>query len=342
MRSRGFLAAWAALVSQTLLLAQGWERLDSCEFFEGSHSDGDSVEVRRSDKHYVFRLYFVDCVEKNPASRARRAAQARYFGVKASESAALRAAYLARNFTKDKLRNPFTVYTRWQAVDPAGDNPAIRAFVETADRKDLSTLLVKEGLAIIRHGDTAVSDHPNGRRSDEISSDLRKAEVEARAQKRGAWGLVKSSEDGDGQPEILDATDREALVSRAGTTVKVRGRVARIGALPDGGMTFINFDGRGRDGFVGIVRSKFLPRFADRFPNGLKRALVGKHVLLEGMITLYRGVPRIELESPLQLRIEQDSGKPATTVPSSKLQSAVTFDFGNLFRYFLYPPGRFA
>ena len=73
-------------------------------------------------------------------------------------------------------------------------------------------------------------------------------------------------------------------------------------------MTFINFDGRGRDGLVGIVRARFLPRFADRFPNGLKSALVGKHVLLEGVITLYRGVPQIELESPAQLRIEQDSG----------------------------------
>jgi len=315
----GFLVAWAALVSQAVLVAQGWDRLDGCEFFEGSHSDGDSVEVRRGGKHYVFRLYFVDCVEKNPASRARRAAQARYFGVKGSESTALRAAYLARNFTKDKLRNPFTVYTCWQAVDPVGDNPAIRAFVETADGKDLSALLVNEGLAIIRHGNTAVSDHPKGRRSGEISSDLKKAEVEARARQRGAWGLARSSEHDDDQPELLEATDREALVSRAGTRVKVRGRVALIGALPDGRMTFINFDDRGRDGFVGIVRARFLPRFADRFPNGLKSALVGKHVLLEGAITLYRGIPQIELESPAQLRIEQDSGRPASTMPPTGL-----------------------
>jgi hypothetical protein len=247
-------------------------------------------------------------VEKNPASRARRAAQARYFGLKASETTALRAAYLARNFTTDRLRNPFTVYTRWQAVDPGGDNPAIRAFVETADGKDLSTLLVNEGLAIIRHGNTAVSDHPNGRSSGQISSDLMKAEVEAKARKRGAWGLAKSGEDDNGQSELLEATDSGALISRAGTRVKVRGRVARIGALPDGQMTFINFGDRGRDGLVGIVRARFLPRFADRFPNGLKSALVGKHVLLEGVITLYRGIPQIELENPAQLRIEQDSG----------------------------------
>ena len=121
MPRRAFLVAWAVLVSQAVLLAHGWDRLDGCEFFEGSHSDGDSIEVRRSGKHYVFRLYFVDCVEKNPASRARRAAQARYFGLKASETTALRAAYLARNFTTNKLRKPFTIYTRWQAVDPDGE-----------------------------------------------------------------------------------------------------------------------------------------------------------------------------------------------------------------------------
>ena len=308
MRRRGFLVAWAVLVSQAVLLAQAWERLDGCEFFEGSHSDGDSITVRRGGKHYVFRLYFVDCVEKNPASRVRRATQARYFGLKASETTALRVAYLARNFTTNKLRNPFTIYTRWQAVDPDGDNPAIRAFVETAEGKDLSTLLVNEGLAIIRHGNTAVSDHPNGRSIDQISSDLLRAEHEAKAGKRGAWGLANSSEDGDGQSELLEATDSGALISRAGTRVKVRGRVARIGALPDGRMTFINFGDRGRDSLVGIVRARFLPRFADRFPNGLKSALVGKHVLLEGVITLYRGIPQIELESPAQLRIEQDSG----------------------------------
>ena len=308
MPGRAFLVACAVLVSHAVLLAQGWEKLNDCEFFEGSHSDGDSVEVRRGGRHYVFRLYFVDCVEKNPASRARRAEQVRYFGLKGSETTALRAAYLARNFTTSKLRDPFTIYTRWQAVDPEGKNPAIRAFVVTADGKDLSTLLVGEGLAIIRHGSSAVSDHPDGRSNGRISSDLMKAELEARARKRGAWGLARSGEDKNLQPELLEATDSGALISRAGTRVRVRGRVARIGALPEGRMTFINFVDRGKDGFVGIVRARFLPRFEERFPNGLRSALVGKLVLLEGVITLYRGVPQIELDSPAQLRFEQDRG----------------------------------
>jgi hypothetical protein len=70
-------------------------------------------------------------------------------------------------------------------------------------------------------------------------------------------------------------------------------------------MTFINFSGNADgDGFVGIVREKFLPRFSERFPNGLKAALTGKSVVLEGTVTLFRKIPQIELEHPRQLRVE--------------------------------------
>ena len=53
-------------------------------------------------------------------------------------------------------------------------------------------------------------------------------------------------------------------------------------------MTFVKFTGTGREGFAGIVGSSVPPRFLNRFPNGLGNALVGKNVLLEGVITLYR------------------------------------------------------
>jgi DNA/RNA endonuclease YhcR with UshA esterase domain len=52
------------------------------------------------------------------------------------------------------------------------------------------------------------------------------------------------------------------------------------------------------------VREKFLPRFSERFPNGLKSALTGKSVVLEGTVTLFRNIPQIELEHPRQLRVE--------------------------------------
>jgi endonuclease YncB( thermonuclease family) len=328
----GFLAVWAFVLGASALPAERWERLDRCEYVEGAHSDGDSIEIRPQGKHYVFRLYFVDCVEKNPLSRVRRGGQARYFGLNGSENTALRAAYLASNFTRDKLREPFTIYTRWQAVEPGGDNPAVRAFVETAQGEDLSTLLVREGLAIIRHGDMAISDHPRGRSSQQISEDLRRVELEARTQKRGAWGLANGSEDGE-SAEVLPATNREGLVSCAGKRVKVRGRISRVGALRNGDLSFLNFNGNERDGFVGIIDRSARAQFLKRFPEGLKKALVGKDVVLEGVITLYRGAPQIKLDSPTQLRVERnDTGKAARPHPFNEANARAGMSFFSLSR----------
>jgi endonuclease YncB( thermonuclease family) len=310
-RANFFAICALFLASQASLPARSWEVLEGCEYWEGAHSDGDSIEVRRRGKHHVFRLYFVDCLEKNPVSRARRRVQAQYFGLKGSEGAALRAAYLARNFTKSKLREPFTVYTRWEPVESGGDNPAVRAFLKTAGDEDLSWLLVHEGLAIIRHGDTAISDHPDGTRANEISSDLREAEREAQSNKRGAWGLANSSREVSAK-DFLMAMDREALISRAGTRAKVRGRVSRIGELRNGRLTFINFSGNRRDGFVGIVGRGGRSRFLKQFPQGLENALLEKDVVLEGVITLHRGTPQIELESPSQLQIDLNNEESTT------------------------------
>ena len=73
MRRLAFALVWELVVSP--LFARGWEKLTGCEYHEGSHSDGDSIEILRDGKRYIFRLYFVDCVERNPDSRARRAVQ---------------------------------------------------------------------------------------------------------------------------------------------------------------------------------------------------------------------------------------------------------------------------
>jgi endonuclease YncB( thermonuclease family) len=303
MRRLGFALVWALVVSP--LSARGWEKLTGCEYHEGSHSDGDSIEILRAGKRYIFRLYFVDCVERNPDSRARRAAQARYFGLnEAGQEKGLRVAYLASAFTRSQLRESFTIYTRWQPVDAESGNPAIRAFVETADGEDLSTLLVAEGLAIIRHGARAISDHPNGRSMTEFAARLGMLERDARQKKRGAWGIASSTVSEPGVA-ILEATDHQSLVANAGRHLKVRGRVSRVGRL-SGRMTFINFSGNPEgDGFVGIVREKFLRRFSERFPSGLKSELTGKSVVLEGTVTLFRNIPQIEMEHPQQLQIER-------------------------------------
>src|SRR4030095_14639436 len=77
MRRLAFALVWSLVVLP--LFARGCEKLTGCEYHEGSHSDGDSIEILRDGKRYIFRLYFVDCVERNPDSRARRVAAARHF-----------------------------------------------------------------------------------------------------------------------------------------------------------------------------------------------------------------------------------------------------------------------
>jgi hypothetical protein len=45
MQRLGLALVWALVVSP--LLGQGWEKLTGCEYHEGSHSDGDSIEILR-------------------------------------------------------------------------------------------------------------------------------------------------------------------------------------------------------------------------------------------------------------------------------------------------------
>ena len=285
-----------------------WIELEGCKFVEGPHNDGDSMEVQYKGQQHVFRLFFVDCVEKSPHSRVRRVEQAKYFGLAGDnqEDAALQVAYEAAKFTKAQLRAPFTIRTRWEKVDPTGKNPAIRAFVETSKGEDLSTLLVRQGLAIIREGKLA-SDNPNGKNTSEQVRALREAETRTRLAGRGAWRLARPAESG-ATPEAVPrgefvATDKDGLLASAGRPVVVRGRVVKIGALPDGRITFLDFEGNQTGGFVGVIRAGFLPLFHEKFPEGLEKALIGKEVTLKGVITLYRNIPQIELEKPRQLKI---------------------------------------
>ncbi len=298
----------AAFFLTTALSAEEWEKVAGGKYVDGPHNDGDSVEVEHKGQRHVFRLFFVDCVEKSPHSRVRRIEQAKYFGLTGenSEDTAMQLAFEAAKFTREQLDKPFTVYTRWQKVDPTGKNPAIRAFVETSDGADLSSLLVSEGLAIIREG-KAASDHPNGKHPSELVGDLRATETKARLARKGAWGLAKSRELGTGPATATGsefaATDRAGLFASAGRPVKVRGRVAKIAALPDGRITFLDFEGNPTGGFVGVIRAGFLPSFHEQFPEELEKALVGKEVTLEGVITLYRDIPQIELEETRQIQI---------------------------------------
>jgi endonuclease YncB( thermonuclease family) len=294
------------LIPSVFALTASWEKLENCRFVEGSHSDGDSIEAEVRGKRYIFRLYFVDAIEKNSQSRARRAGQAKYFGIKGAEAEAraLQAAYAASDFTRNRLQKPFIVYTRWEKVDPRGNNPSLRAFVRTADGKDLATALVGEGLAVIRSGRRSTADHPEGRTVDETLRDLRQIETRAHLAGRGAWASSPLGTKASVAPaRIIPARDTKTLRTLAGHKARVTGRVSRVGSLPDGRITFLNFEGTERGDFVAIVRAGSLAKLKKRFPDGLEKALTGRDVTVEGLVTLYRDAPQIEIESPGQLSV---------------------------------------
>ncbi len=301
MLSPAVAFAWI-LGSAAMPMQPGWHKLDGCKFVEGPHSDGDSVEVLYKGKRHIFRLYFVDSIESNARSEPRRAAQAHYFGIR-DDPAALKFAREAEEFTRSALQRPFTVYTRWTPVTPGSDNPSIRAFVELTDGGDLGTALVERGLAIIRSG-PALSDHANGKSKSQLLKELREAETLARVGRIGAWaGEDKPSAPAPRHGGRVDATRSEELRALAGRRVVVKGTVSRVGSLPDGRITFVNFDGTQRGDFVAIFREGSRARISKAFPRGIENELPGKPVEVTGVLTLYRGNPQIEIEDPAQLVI---------------------------------------
>ncbi len=308
-----FIAVAMGWIPSLGALEPTWEKLVDCRMVESPHNDGDSVEIEYGDQRQVIRFYFVDCIEKSPHSRERRIRQAEYFGIPkdSPEEEALQVAYAAAKFTATQLAQPFTVYTCWDKVDSTGKNSAVRAFVETSNGQDLGSLLISEGLAIIREG-RAASDHPNGKNVSLQISALRSAETKARLEGKGAWGLGKKP---DSLPSVVheknnfEATDRAGLFASAGRPVTVQGRVTSLAALPNDRITFVNFEGSKDGGFVGIIRADFLPLFHEHFADGLQAALVGQEVTLTGVITLYRDIPQIELHRPDQITLRGDKAK---------------------------------
>ena len=148
-------------------------------------TDGDSFRVLLPDGRLeTFRLYFVDTTESR--SRGERSdEQAAYFGL--TRAQAIELGRQAKIFTANALAQPFTIYTRWRKVFGPTRYYAI---VVTADGHDLNELLVSAGLARIYGTRTPL---PDGRDSREYLAHLHTLEDEAKAAKRGGWGMVTSA-----------------------------------------------------------------------------------------------------------------------------------------------------
>ena len=179
-----FVALWAAVV--TLAARDGskqWIVLNNCRLIANPANDGDSFHVSAGEKEYIFRLYLVDAPETDEMTPGRLVEQAKYFEIGVPQ--AIETGRAATEFTREKLSEPFIVFTR--LADALGRSRIERlyAFVQTREG-DLGEQLVRNGLAR-NYGFKAP---PPGLKSSRLEMEkLQQFENEAKQEKIGGWGI---------------------------------------------------------------------------------------------------------------------------------------------------------
>jgi len=184
------------LAGLTLRAEEALQSFPGCTLVEAEWADGDSFPVRLPDgRHVTARLYGVDCIEWHvyDETLARRLrAQRRYFGIADTDAAS--SMKTARDFgkqaalrTRDLLTKPFTVHTAFAGTRGNGEKERAYAFVTTSDGKDLSTILVEEGLA---RAFGVTRQLPDGTSGSEYRDTLADLELTAAAAKKGIWSVT--------------------------------------------------------------------------------------------------------------------------------------------------------
>ena len=183
---RFFGCAFLALIWAAPLTCHGkgpWVTLQGGTYLVKRPNDGDSFHVSVAGKEYIFRLYFVDAPETDTEFRDRVEEQAQYFGVSVDD--VVKVGELAKNYTREKLIQPFIVRTCWEDAMGRSRLPRYFAFVQT-NNGDLGEQLVENGLARIHESATK----PEGLASAKVEwRKLQTLEKKARAEKVGGWGV---------------------------------------------------------------------------------------------------------------------------------------------------------
>jgi endonuclease YncB( thermonuclease family) len=163
--------------------SKAWIVIKDCRLIANPANDGDSFHVSAGDKEYLFRLYFVDAPETDAMVPGRLVEQGKYFGITVPQ--AIEVGQAAREFTQEKLSQPFTVFTHMSDAMGSSRLPRVYAFVQTKEG-DLGEQLIRNGLARA-YGFKAA---PPGLQSSRIEVEkLEQFENEARQEKIGAWGV---------------------------------------------------------------------------------------------------------------------------------------------------------
>ncbi len=187
--------------------SKDWIALKNCRLIPNPANDGDSFHVSAGEKECLFRLYFVDAPETDEMTPRRLVEQAKYFNITVPE--AIEVGRAAKDFTQEKLSQPFTVFTHMS--DALGQSRLERfyAFIETKEG-DLGEQLVRNGLARSYGFKTA----PPGVTSSRIEVEkLQQFEDQAKRDKIGAWGVNAGRLNAHGQT----ASDMSSFVANGKT-----------------------------------------------------------------------------------------------------------------------------
>lgn len=189
------------------------EKVENCTLVSAMWADGDSFEIKKPDGTLMtVRLYAVDCLETgemDDTDSRRLRAQRRYFGITEAAPTPAASIALAKDFGNKatefrvrQLKDPFTIHTRMQKALGDGKHERFYAFVETADKKDLATELVRAGLARA-YGVSA--DGPHDQSLERYKEILKDIELQAAKRGVGIWGAT----DWDRLPDERDMQRRE-------------------------------------------------------------------------------------------------------------------------------------
>jgi competence ComEA-like helix-hairpin-helix protein len=163
--------------------SKDWIVLENCRFILNPADDGDSFHVSVGSKEYIFRLYMVDAPETDALTPERLVEQAKYFEITVPQT--IEVGEAAKEFTRQKLSQPFRVFTRMSDAMGRSKIERFYAFVQTREG-DLGEQLVRNGLAR-NYGYKAVP--PGVKNSRAELERLQQLEDEARAEKIGGWGV---------------------------------------------------------------------------------------------------------------------------------------------------------
>ena len=163
--------------------SKDWIVLENCKLIVNPANDGDSFHASVGEKEYLFRLYLVDAPETDAMTPGRLVEQAKYFAITVPQ--AIEVGQAAKEFTREKLSAPFTVFTRMSDAMGRSKMERFYAFVQTKEG-DLGEQLVRNGLARNYGFKAAPPALQNSRL--EIEK-LQQFEDEARQEKIGGWGV---------------------------------------------------------------------------------------------------------------------------------------------------------